>query len=98
LSIRLTNSFISVDSETPPPVNIQNADQQSIDLVGNWEDGGEEAGGVLEVGVEGGIAKGGRLPWVAASEKVEEDDAEGPDIVEQGRIGAIVGKLSAVAF
>jgi hypothetical protein len=28
------------------------------------------------------------------NEKVEEDDAEGPDIIEQGRIRAVVGKLS----
>jgi hypothetical protein len=45
--------------ETPPPVNIQNSDQQSVDLVGNWQDGGKETGGVLEVGVECGIAEGG---------------------------------------
>ena len=76
--------------ETPPPVEIQNADQQSVDLVGNRENGGEEAGGVLEVGVEGGVTEGGQLSWVATS-KVKENDAEGPDIMEQGRIRAVVG-------
>jgi hypothetical protein len=40
----------------------------------------------LEIGVEGGVVEGSRLPWVATSEEVEENDAEGPDIVEQGRI------------
>ena len=45
--------------ETPPPIDVQNADQQSVDLVGDWQDGGEETGGVLEVGVEGGIVEGG---------------------------------------
>ena len=86
------------DCETSPPVDIQNADQQSVDLVGNRQDGGEEAGGVLEVGVEGGITEGGRLPRVTTGEKVEENDAEGPDIIKQGRIGAVVSELSAVAF
>ena len=61
-------------------------DQQSVDLVGNWQDGREETCGVLEVGVKGGIAEGCRLPWVATSEKIEEEDAEGPDIVERGRV------------
>ena len=28
--------------ETPPPVDIQNADQQSVDLVGNRENGGRK--------------------------------------------------------
>lgn len=46
--------------------------------------GREEADGVLEVGAEGGIAEGGWLPWVASSEKVGENDAEGPDTIEQG--------------
>ena len=41
---------------------------------------------VLEVCAEGGITEGGRLPWVTTGEEVEENDAEGPDIVEQGRI------------
>ena len=48
-----------VHGETPPPVDIQNADQQRVDLVGNRENGRGEAGEVLEVGVEGGIADGG---------------------------------------
>jgi hypothetical protein len=86
------------NGETPPPIDIQNANEQSVDLVGYWQDGGEEADGILEVGAECGVAKGGGFPWVTTSEKVEEDDAEGPDIVEQGRIRAVVGKLSSVAF
>jgi len=45
--------------EMAPPIDIQNADQQSVDLVGNRQDDGEETGGVLEVGVEGGIVEGG---------------------------------------
>lgn len=72
--------------ETPPPIDIQNADQQSVDLVGNRKNGGKETGGVLEIGVKGGIVEGGRLPWITTSEKIEENDAEGPDIIEQGRI------------
>lgn len=82
----------------PSSVNIQGADQQSVNLVKNQENGREEAGGVLEVGVESGIAEEGWLLWVAASEKVKEGDAEGLTIIDQGRIGAIVGKWSAVAF
>ena len=72
--------------ETSSPVDIQNADQQSIDLVGDRQDGGEETDGVLEVGTKSGVAEGSRLPQVTTSEKIEENDAEGPDIVEQGRI------------
>jgi len=87
LSIRLTLCH----GETPPPIIIQIADQQSVE---NRQDGGEETGGVLEVGVEGGIVEGGRLPCVATSEAVEENDAEGPDIIEQGRMS----ELSTVAF
>lgn len=86
------------NGETLSPINIQHADQQSIDLVRDWQDCGEEAGGVLEVCTEGGVVQGGGLPWVAASEKVEENDAEGPDIIVQGRIRAVVSKLSTVTF
>lgn len=35
-------------SELLPPLDIQNADQQSVDLIGNWQDGGEETGGLPE--------------------------------------------------
>ena len=52
------DAFLRFGHGETPPVNIQNADQQSVDLVGNWGNGGEEVGGVLEVGVEGGIAEG----------------------------------------
>ena len=45
--------------EMPPPIDIQNANQQSVDLVGNRENGGEEAGGALEAGTEGGVTEGG---------------------------------------
>ena len=44
---------------TSNPVDIQNADQQTVDLVRNRENGGEEAGGVLEVGAGGGVTEGG---------------------------------------
>jgi len=70
----------------------------SYKAVGNGEDGGQETIGVPKAGVEGGIVNGGRLPWVASGEEIEENDAEGPDIVEQGRISAIMGELSTVAF
>lgn len=70
--------------ETPPLADTQSADQQSVDLIGNGRDGSEEAGGVLEVGAEGEVAKGGGLPRVTTGKRVEENNAEGPDIVEQG--------------
>ena len=73
-------------SETTSPVDIQNADQQRVDLVGDRQDCGKEMGGVLEVGAKSRVAEGSRLPRVTTSEKIEENDAEGPDIVEQGRI------------
>ena len=37
-------------------------------------------GGVPEAGVEGGVADGGWLLWVATSEKDEENGVEGLDI------------------
>jgi hypothetical protein len=70
------------NGETPPPIDVQNANEQSVDLVEDWQDGREEVDGILEVGAEGGVAKEGGFPWVTTGEKVEEDDAEGPDIVE----------------
>ena len=55
-------------------------------------------GGFLEVGVEGAIAEGGWVLRVATSDKVKENGVKGPDFIEQGRIGAVVGRSSAMAF
>jgi hypothetical protein len=42
---------------------VENADQQNVDLVGNWENNGEGAGGVLDAGTEAATARR-TLCWV----------------------------------
>ena len=44
---------------TPSPVDVQDANQQSVNLIGNRQDRREKTGGIPEVGTEGRIGRGG---------------------------------------
>ena len=68
--------------DTPAPVDFEHARQQVVDFFRDREDGGEEVVRVLEVRLEGAVVRRRRLPRVAASDEVKENDSQRPDVVK----------------
>lgn len=56
------------------PVDVEHPHKNVIYLWGNGKNGGKETLRVSKVGLESWVAGSGRLPGVATSRKVEEDD------------------------
>lgn len=53
---------------------------------------------ISEVGLEGTVVCGCRLPRVPSGNEVEENYAERPDVIEERRVALCGSKLSALAF
>lgn len=66
-------------------------------MIRDGQDRPEEVG-VAEVGAEGLVGRARLLPGIPAAGEVDENDAEGPDVVVQGRVGAQALKEAALAF
>lgn len=71
------------EGDAVPPVDLESAREEEVDLLGDRQHGREEVERVLEVRLESAVVCGRRLPRVAAGDEVEEDDAQRPDVIEQ---------------
>jgi hypothetical protein len=70
------------------PINLEHADENTVNLAGDGENGGEEARRVTKVGLEGRVGSGCGLPGIATRSEVEKNDRQRPDVVEHGRVRA----------
>ena len=86
------------DCDTVAPVWFERTDEECIERVRDGEDGREETGRFSEVCLEGRVVGGRRAPRISASDEVEEDDTERPDVVGPRGVAAGSCKGAAVAF
>ena len=61
-------------------VDLEDTLEDPIQAGGNGQDGGKEIG-VLHEGTESGVLGRSSLPWVAAADEVDQDDAKTPHVV-----------------
>lgn len=85
------------DSDPGVGVGVEYSPQDGIKLVGDGQDGAEKVG-VLHEGAEGRVLKRGLFPWVAAAGEVDQNDAQGPDVVGGRLVGSVGLGVWLLAF
>lgn len=81
-----------------PPVDLERAREEDIDLVGDREDCWEEVERILQVGLERAIVRRRRLPRVAPRNEVKQDDTKRPDIVKERGVASRGREDTALAL
>jgi len=78
-------------------IHLKDEAENRVELGGDWKDAAEEVG-LGHESTEGAVGGVGPLPWVAAAGEVDEDDAEGPDIVGNSIVGGGRTRSGLLAF
>lgn len=73
------------EGDTLARVKLEDAAEDVVELVGDWEDSLEEVG-VAAVSCKGGVVQGSLLPWVTAAGEVDKDDTKSPYVIGCGGI------------
>lgn len=93
------NIFLQLrETDAAPGVDAESATEEDVGFAGDGEHGAEVVCVGVEVAAEVVVVHGGGAPGAEAGEHVEHDDAEGPDVVVGGGVGACCVFLTCDGF
>ena len=85
------------DGDPLQGVTLKDPPQDGVQLGRERENGLEEIG-VLEVRPERGIFSRSPLPWVAATGQIDQNHAQGPDIIRSGQVAWVTSRGRLLTF